>query len=66
MTYGYLPWFAFAQTISFQNWFVYEELFYLQLFTINASHLNAHIMLLRYVVITFNIWEVRIMSYCVM
>ena len=42
---------------------------YLQLFTIIAYHLNAHIMLSWYVichlsyVITFDIWKVRIISY---
>ena len=50
-------------TISYQNWFVYMELYYLQLFTMIAYHLNAHIMLLRYVIRKY-IWhmEVRIMS----
>ena len=38
--------FAFVRTISYHNWFVYVELYCLQLFTIIAFHLNAHIMLL--------------------
>ena len=55
--------FAFVRTISYHNWFVYIELYYLQLFTIIAFHLNAHIMLLRYVICNY-IWEVCTMSYC--
>ena len=31
---------------SYHNWFVYVELYYPQLFTIIAYHLNAQIMLL--------------------
>ena len=38
--------FAFVWTIFDPNWFVYVELYYLQLLTIIAHHLNAHIMLL--------------------
>ena len=37
----------------YHNWFVYVELYYLQLFTIIAYHLNAHIMLLRYVICNY-------------
>ena len=58
MTYGFLILFAFVRAISYQNWFVNVDLDNLQLFIIIAYHLNAHIILLRYV-----IWEVRIMSY---
>ena len=38
MTYGFLLLFAFVWTISYHNWFVYVELYYLQLFTIIAYH----------------------------
>ena len=71
MTYGYLLLFAFVRTISYKNWFVNVELYYLQLFTIIAYHLHAHIMLLQQplkivvagsyntsYVITFDIWKV--------
>ena len=49
------------------DWFVYLKLYYLQLFTIIAYYLNAHIMLfdMSYV-ITFDIWEIRIMSYYIL
>ena len=65
MTYGFLLLFAFVRTISYHNWFVYIELYYLQFFTIIAYHLDTYNALFRYVlyVITFDIWEVRIMSY---
>ena len=46
MTYGFLLLFDFVRTISYEIWFVYIELYYLQLFTIIAYHMNAHIMLL--------------------
>ena len=46
MTYGFLLLFAFVRTISYHNSLGYVELYYLQLFTIIAYHLNAHIMLL--------------------
>ena len=57
MTYGFLLLFAFARTISYHNWFVNVDLYYLQLFTIIAYHLIAHISCsyeMSYV-ITFNI-----------
>ena len=54
MTYGLLLLYAFVRTIP---WIVDVDLYYLQLLTIIAYHLHAHIMLLRYVV-TFDIWEV--------
>ena len=47
--------FAFVRTISYRNWFVYVELYYLQLFTSIAYLFNAHIMLLRYVMCNY-IW----------
>ena len=56
MTYGFLLLFAFVLTNSYHNWFVYVELYYLQLFTIIAYHLNAHIMLLRYVICNY-VWH---------
>ena len=56
MTYGFLLLFAFVRTISYQNWFVNVDLYYLQLFTIIAYHLNAHIMLLPYVICNY-IWH---------
>ena len=56
MTYGFLLLFAFVRTISYEIWFAYIELYYLQLFTIIAYHLNAHIMLLRYVMCNY-IWH---------
>ena len=43
MTYGFLFLFAFVQTISYHNWFAYVEQYHLQLFTIIAYHLSAHI-----------------------
>ena len=64
MTYGFLLLFAFVRTISYQNWFDYVELYYLQLFTIMAYHLKARYALTICHVITFDIWVVRIMSYC--
>ena len=63
MTYGYLLLLAIVWTISYHNWFVYVEQYYLHLFTIIAYHLNANIMLLRYVicnmsyVIAYDIWK---------
>ena len=42
MRYGLLLLFAYVLTISYQNWFVYVELYYLVLFTIIACHLNGH------------------------
>ena len=57
--------FAFVLTISYHNWFVYEKLYYRQLFTIIDYHLNAHTVACSYdmsYLITFDIWEVRIMS----
>ena len=53
MTYEFLLLFAFVRTISYQIWFVYVELYYLQLFTIIANHFNAHIMLLGYVICNY-------------
>ena len=50
VTYGFSILFAFVRTVSYLNWFVYVELYYLQLFTIIAYHFNAPIMLLRYVI----------------
>ena len=50
MTYEFLFLFAFVRTISYQNWFVNVVLYYLQLFTIIAYHLNAHIMCIPYVI----------------
>ena len=45
--------FAFLPTISYHNWFVYVKQYYLQLFTIIAYHLNAHIMFLAYVICNY-------------
>ena len=56
MTYGFLLLFAFVRTISYQNWFLNVDLYYLQLITIIAYHLNAHIMLLPYVICNY-IWH---------
>ena len=42
--------FYFCLPLSYHNWFAYVELYYLQLFTIIAYHLNAPIMLLRNVI----------------
>ena len=53
MAYGFLLFFAFVQTISYRNWFVFVELYYLQLFTIIAFHFNANIMLLQYVICNY-------------
>ena len=53
MTYEFLFLFAFVRTISNQIWFVNVDLYYLQLFTIIAYRLNAHIMLLRYVICNY-------------
>ena len=50
MTYEILLLFAFVRTISYQNWFVYVELYYLQNFTTIAQHLNVHI---RYVICSY-------------
>ena len=62
MTYGFLFWFAFVRTISYHNWFVYLELYYLQLYTIIAYHLNANIMLLYYVICNY-IWHMGSQNY---
>ena len=62
MTYGFLPLFAFVHTISCQNWFVYVELYYLQLCIIIAYHLNAHIILLRYAICHY-IWLMGSQNY---
>ena len=62
MTYGFLLLFAFVQTISYHNWFVYVELYYLQLFTIIAYLLNAHIMLLQNVICSYN-WHMGSQNY---
>ena len=59
---GSLLLFDFVQMISYHNWFVYIELYYQQLFTIIAYHLNAHIMLLRYV-ICYYIWYMANQNY---
>ena len=61
-SYGFLLLFAFVWTISYHNWFVYAELYYLQLFTIIAYHLNAPIMLLRYVICNY-IWPMGSQKY---
>ena len=45
MTYGLLLVLAFIRTISYHNKLVFVELYYQQIFTIIAYHLNAHIML---------------------
>ena len=53
---------AFVQTISFHNWFVHIELYYLQLFTIiTFMHISCSYDMSYEN--TFDIWEVRIMSY---
>ena len=62
MKYGFLLMFAFVLIISYQNWFVYVELYYLQLFTIIAYHLNAHIKLSRYVICNY-IWHMGSQNY---
>ena len=54
--------FAFVSTISYHNWFVYIELYYLQLFTIIAYHLNVHILLFRYVICQY-IWHMGSQNY---
>ena len=59
--YEFLLLFVFVRTISYY-WFVYVKLFYLQLFTIVAYHLNAHIMLLRYVICNY-IWHMESQNY---
>ena len=48
MTYGFLLLFVFVRTMSCHKLLVYIN--YLKLFTIIAYYLNAHIMLLRYVI----------------
>ena len=45
-----------------KNWFVYVKLYYLQLFTIIAYLLNAHILLFRYVIINY-IWHMGSQNY---
>ena len=62
MTYRFLLLFTFVWTISYQNWFVNVELYCLQLFTIIAYHLNAHIMLLRFVICNY-IWRMGSQNY---
>ena len=62
MTYGFLLLFAFVRTISYQIWFVYIKLYYLQLFTIIAYYLNDHIMLLQYVLCNY-IWHMGSQNY---
>ena len=62
MIYGFLLLFAFVWTISYYNWFVYVELYYLQLFTIIAYYLNAHILLFRYVICNY-IWHMGSQNY---
>ena len=62
MTYGFLLLFAFVRTISYQNWFVIVDLYYLELFTMISYHLNAHIMLLRYVICNY-IWHMGGQNY---
>ena len=62
MTYGFLLLCAFVRTISRHDWFVYVDLYYLQLFTIIAYHLNAHIMLLLYVICNY-IWHMGSQNY---
>ena len=47
---------------SYDNWFVYIELYYLQLVTIIAYHLNVHIMPLRYVICN-HIWHMESQNY---
>ena len=62
MTYGFLLSFAFVRTIFDPNWFVYVEVYFLQLFTIIAFDLNAHIMLFRYVICNY-IWHMGSQNY---
>ena len=62
MTYGFLLLFAIVRTISYHNWFVYLELYCLQLFTIIAYHFNKHTMILRYVVWKY-IWPMESLNY---
>ena len=62
MTYGFLLSFAFVRTIFDLNWFVYVKLYFLQLFTIIAFDLNAHIMLFRYVICNY-IWHMGSQNY---
>ena len=62
MTYGFLLLVAFLGTISYQHWFVYVKLYYLQLVTMIAYHLHAHIMLLRYVMCNY-IWYMGSQNY---
>ena len=62
MTHGFLLSFAFVRTIFYPNWFVYVELYFLQLFTIIAFDLNAHIMLFRYVICNY-IWHMGSQNY---
>ena len=62
MTYGFLLLFAFVWAFSYQIWFVNVDLYYLQLFTIIAYHLNAHIMLLRYTICNY-IWHMGSQNY---
>ena len=50
LTYGFLLLYAFVRTISYHNWLVHVELYYLQLFTIIAYHLKAHIIPSQYVI----------------
>ena len=59
--YGFLLLLAFVPTISYHNWFVYVELYYLQPYTIIWMRISCSYDMSY--VITFDIWEVRIMSY---
>ena len=62
MTYGFLLFFAFVRTISYHNLFAYVELYYIQVFTIIAYHLNAHIMLFSNVICNY-IWHMGGQNY---
>ena len=63
MTYGFLLLFAFVRIISYQIWFVYVELYYLQLFLPSLlPHLNAHIWLFRYIICNY-IWHMGCQNY---
>ena len=69
MTYGFLLLFAFEWTISYQTWTIYIELYCLLLFTIIVYLLNAHIMLLQYVICKLHLtygkselWAIELLS----
>ena len=53
---------AFVRNNFHQIWFVYVELHYLQLFIIIAYHVNAHIMLLQYVICNYT-WHMGSQNY---